>query len=158
MCFLQASTTSTGIRALTYPDLMANRLDSDHHNNDGDDDVNNPVLTRAEFLNFCDENHQFCEKSKQIIGEIKQKIATLLARKSSHNDNDQYIQRCTPNYKKIPFFDGDMCKLDFIDWLLDVEENFNFWKICDEEKVWLASNKFDDEVEEWWEEIQIDRK
>ena len=52
--------------------------------------------------------------------------------------NDQYIQRCTPNYKKISFFDGDMCKLDFIDWLLDLEEYFNFWKICDEEKVWLA--------------------
>ena len=43
--------------------------------------------------------------------------------------------------KKISFFDGDMCKLDFIDWLLDLEEYFNFWKICDEEKMWLASNK-----------------
>ena len=91
---------------------MANRRDDDHHNNDGGDNVNNPVLTRAKFLNFCDENHQFCEKSQQIIGEIKQKIATLLARNSSHNDNDRYIQRCTPNYKKIPLFDGDMCKLD----------------------------------------------
>ena len=74
-----------------------------------------PVLTRAEFLNFRDENHQFCEKSQQIIGEIKQKIATLLARKSSHNNNGQYIQRYTLNYKKIPFYYGDMCKLDFID-------------------------------------------
>ena len=35
---------------------------------------------------------------------------------------------------------------------------FNFWKICDEEKVWLASNKLDDEAEEWWEDIQINRK
>ena len=85
-------------------------------------------------------------------------IATLHAKKSSHNNNDQYIQRRTPNYKKIPFFDGDTCKLDFIDWLLDFEEYFNFWKICDEEKVWLASNKLDDEAEEWWEDIQIDRK
>ena len=51
-----------------------------------------------------------------------------------------------------------MCKLDFIDWLLDLEEYFNFWKICDEEKVWLASNKLDDEAEEWWEDIQINRK
>ena len=42
-------------------------------------------------------------------------IATLLARKSSYNNNDQYIQWRTPNYKKIPFFEGDMCKLDFID-------------------------------------------
>ena len=53
-------------------------------------------------------------------------IATLLARKSSHNNNDQYIQQHTLNYKKIPFFDGDMCKLDFIDWLLGLEEYFNF--------------------------------
>ena len=41
-------------------------------------------------------------------------IATLLARKSSHNNNDQYIQQHTLNYKKIPFFDGDMCKLDLL--------------------------------------------
>ena len=121
---------------------MANRRDGDHHNNDGDNDVKNTVLTRAEFLKFheeaCDENQQFCQKSQQIIGEIQQMIATFLVRKSSHNNNDQYIQRHTPNYKKISFFDGDMCKLDFINWLLDLEEYFNFWKICDEEKVWLA--------------------
>ena len=85
-------------------------------------------------------------------------IATLLDRKSSHNNNDQYIQWCTPNYTKIPFSDGDMCKLGFIDRLLDLEEYFNFRKICDEEKVRLASNKLDDEAEEWWEDIQIDRK
>ena len=48
--------------------------------------------------------------------------------------------------------------MDFIDWLLDLEEYFNFWKICDEEKVRLTSNKLDDEAQEWWEEIQIDRK
>ena len=82
-----------------------------------------------------------------------QKIATLLARKPSQNNNDQYIQRRIPTYKKIPFFDGDMCKLDFIDWLLDLEEYFNFWKICDEVKVRLASNKLDNEAEECWEDI-----
>ena len=68
---LQASATSVGIRALTYPGLMANRRDGDHHNNDGSDDVNNPVLTRAEFLNFRNENHEFCGKSQHIMGEIK---------------------------------------------------------------------------------------
>ena len=94
---------------------MANQRDGDHHNNDDGNDVNNIVLTKAEFLDFCDENQQFREKSQQIIGKIKQMIATLLARKSSHNNNDQYIQWCTSYYKKIPFFDGDMCKLDFID-------------------------------------------
>ena len=49
-------------------------------------------------------------------------------------------------------------KLDFIYRLLDLEEYFNFWKICDDEKMWLASNKLDDEAKEWWEDIQINRK
>ena len=141
--------TSIGIRALTYPGLMANAQDSNHHN--CNNEVEDAVLTKAEF-------HQFCEKCQQIISKMEQMIAILLARKSSHNNNDQYIQRRTPNYKKIPFFDGDMCKLDFIDWVLDLEEYFNFWKICDEEKVWIASNKLNDEVEKWWEDIQIDIK
>ena len=48
--------------------------DSDDHNNNGGNDVNNTVLTRAEFLKFHDEardeNKKFCEKSQQIIGEI----------------------------------------------------------------------------------------
>ena len=67
MCFLQVSVTSVGIRTLIYLGLMANWRDSDHHNNDGGDDVNNSVLTRAKFLEFRkearDENQQFCEKS-----------------------------------------------------------------------------------------------
>ena len=64
----------------------------------------------------------------------------------------------TPKYKKLPFFDGEMHKLDFIDWLLDLEEYFDYWEICDEERVRLAFNKLDGEVEEWWEDIQIDKK
>ena len=44
-----------------------------------------------------------------------------------------------------------MHKLDFIKWLLDLEECFNFWKIYDNEKVWLMFNKLDSEEEEWWE-------
>jgi len=59
VCFLQASATSVSIKAFTYPDLIANQQDSDHHNNDGDDNVNNLVLTTAKFLDFCDENQQF---------------------------------------------------------------------------------------------------
>ena len=38
---------------------MTNRRDGDHHNNDGGDNVNNLILTRAEFLDFCVENQQF---------------------------------------------------------------------------------------------------
>ena len=64
MCFLQASATSVGIKALTYPGLMANWRDNDHHNNDSREDVNNPVLTRAEFLDFRDENQQFRDSTQ----------------------------------------------------------------------------------------------
>ena len=57
---------------------MANQQDGDHHKND----VDNTVLTRAEFLKFReearDENQQFHKKSQQIIGEIKQMIASFL--------------------------------------------------------------------------------
>ena len=67
MCFLQVSVTLVGIRTLIYLGLMANWRDSDYHNNDGGDDVNNSVLTRAEFVKFHkearDENQQFHEKS-----------------------------------------------------------------------------------------------
>ena len=59
---------------------MANRRDGDHHNND----VDNTILTRAEFLKFReearDENQQFREKSQQIIGKFKQIIASFLLR------------------------------------------------------------------------------
>ena len=46
-----------------------------------------------------------------------------------------------------------MCKLDFIEWLLDFEEYFIFGRFVMKKKMWLASNKLDNEVEEWWEDI-----
>ena len=55
MCIRQASATLVDIRALTYPCLMANWRDSDHQNNDGSDDINNPVLIRAKFYKFREE-------------------------------------------------------------------------------------------------------
>ena len=62
MCF-QAFATLVCIRVLTFHGLMANWRDGDHHNNEDCNDVNNIVLTRAEFLKFCkeacDENQQF---------------------------------------------------------------------------------------------------
>ena len=127
---------------------MDNRWDNNHHNNKVDD----TIFARSKF-------HQFCEESQQSMREIQQGIATLLARKSSHNNNDQYIHWRTPNYEKIPFFDGEMCKLDFIDWLLDLEEYFNFWKIVMKKKYGLhVIIKLDNEADKWWEDTQIDRK
>ena len=46
---------------------MANWQDDDHHNNDRGDDINNPILTRAEFLDFHDENHQFRNSTQQTL-------------------------------------------------------------------------------------------
>ena len=43
---------------------MANRRDDNHHNNDGGDDINNPVLTKVEFLDFRDENQQFHDSTQ----------------------------------------------------------------------------------------------
>ena len=46
---------------------MANQRDSNHLNNDGSDDLSNPVFTKVEFLSFRkeahDENQQFRKKS-----------------------------------------------------------------------------------------------
>ena len=59
---------------------------------------------------------------------------------------------------KIPFFDGDMCKLDFVDWRFDLEESLIFGRFSDEKKTRPTFNKLDVEAEEWWEDLQIDRK
>ena len=90
---LQASATSVGIRALTYPGLMANRRDGDHHNNDSDDDVNNPVLTRAEFLDFRDENQQFHDSTQQTLDQIQAALATLLNRNPNCDDEERRDNR-----------------------------------------------------------------
>ena len=49
---------------------MANRQNSDHHNIDGGDNVYNLVLTRAEFLDFRDENQQFRDSTQQTLDQI----------------------------------------------------------------------------------------
>ena len=89
-----------------------------------------------------------------IFSKRASPVATPLARKSSQSNTN----RRTPKYKKIPFFDGEMCKLDFIDWLLNLKEYFDYLEICDEERVRLTFNKLDGEAKEWWEDIKIDSK
>ena len=68
---------------------MANRRDGDHHNNDGGDDVNNPVLIRAEFLDFCDENQQFCDSTQQTLDQIQEALVTLLNRNPNRGDEER---------------------------------------------------------------------
>ena len=92
--------TSVGIRALTYPGLMANRRDDDHHNNDGGDDINNLVLTRVEFLDFCDENQQFRDSTQQTLDQIQEALATLLNRNPNRSDEKRRDNRaCGPPHR-----------------------------------------------------------
>ena len=72
---------------------MANRRDGDHHNNEGDDDVNNPILTRAEFLDFRDENQQFRDSTQQTLDQIQEVLATLLNRNPNRDDKERRDNR-----------------------------------------------------------------
>ena len=69
---------------------MANRWDGDHYNNDDGDDVNNPVLTRVEFLDFHDENQQFRDSTQQTLYQIQEALATLLNRNPNHDDEERH--------------------------------------------------------------------
>ena len=82
--------TSVGIRALTYLGLMANRQNSDHHNIDGGDNVYNLVLTRAEFLDFRDENQQFHDSTQQTLDQIQEVLATLLNQNPNCDDEERH--------------------------------------------------------------------
>ena len=68
---------------------MANWWDGDHHNNDGDNDVDNTILTRAEFLDFRDENQQFHDLTLQNLDWIHETFATLLTRNPNCDDEGQ---------------------------------------------------------------------
>ena len=72
---------------------MANRRDGDHHNNDGSDDINNPVLTKVELLDFRDENQQFCDSTQQTLDQIQEALATLLNRNPNHDDEEWHDNR-----------------------------------------------------------------
>ena len=67
---------------------MANWWDGDHHNNDDDDNVNNLVLTRAEFLDFHDENQQYRDSTQQTLDQIQAALATLLNRNPNRDDEE----------------------------------------------------------------------
>ena len=68
---------------------MANRRDGDHHNNDSGDNVNNLVLTKAEVLDFHDENQQFHDSTQQTLDQIQDALATLLNRNPNRGDEER---------------------------------------------------------------------
>ena len=53
VCFLIASMTSIGIRALIYPSLMVDKRDGDHPIYDKNEEL---VFTRIKFQQFHEEN------------------------------------------------------------------------------------------------------
>ena len=81
---------------------MANWRDGDHHNNDGGDDVNNPVLTRAEFFDFCDENQQFRDSTQQTLDQIQEALATFLNRNPNYNDEERHDNQVRGPPHRVP--------------------------------------------------------
>ena len=74
---------------MTYLGLMANWRDSDHHNNDNGVNIDNLVLTRAEFLDFHDENQQFRDSTQQTLDQIQEALATLLNWNRNRDDEER---------------------------------------------------------------------
>ena len=61
-------------------------------------------------------------------------------------------------YKRIASFNGFFFKKeDFLDWLLDLEDLFDYENICDERKVELALYKLREYTLRWWKRMQFDR-
>ena len=60
-------------------------------------------------------------------------------------------------YKRIESFNGYFYKIDFLDWLLDLEDLFDYENICDERIVKLSLYKLREYALRWWERIQTNR-
>ena len=58
-------------------------------------------------------------------------------------------------YKRIASFNGYFLKEDFLDWLLDLEDLFDYENICYERKVGLALYKLSEYALRWWERVQF---
>ena len=69
---------------------MANWRDSDHHNND---DVNNPILTKDEILDFRVENQWFHDSTQQNLDQIQEALATLLNWNCNRDDEERRDNR-----------------------------------------------------------------
>ena len=59
-------------------------------------------------------------------------------------------------YRRIARFNGYFYNENFLDWLLDLEDLFDFENIYYERKVGLALNKLS-EYGFWWERVQSNR-
>ena len=55
-------------------------------------------------------------------------------------------------YKRIVSFNGYFLKEDFLDWLLDLEDLFDYENVFYERKVGLALYKLSENALSWWEQ------
>ena len=60
-------------------------------------------------------------------------------------------------YKRIASFNGYFLIEDFLEWLLDLEDIFDFENICYERKVGLALYKLSEYALHRWERVQSNR-
>ena len=60
-------------------------------------------------------------------------------------------------YKRITSFNGYFYKEDFLGWLLDLDDLFDFENIYYERKVGLALYKLSEYALRWWERVQSNR-
>ena len=60
-------------------------------------------------------------------------------------------------YRRIASFNGHFYKEDFLDWLLDLEDLFDFENIYYERKVGLALYKLSEYALRWWVRVQFDK-
>ena len=57
-------------------------------------------------------------------------------------------------YRRIASFNSYFCKMNFLDWLLKLEDLFDYENISDEKKkVKLALYKLSEYALHWWEQI-----
>ena len=88
---------------------MANQRDSDHHNNNGTNDVDNTVLSRVEFLDFRDENQQLMIQPKRIWIEFKKRLPPYLLETLIVMTRSDVIT-----------------KREYLDWVSEVEKFFDY--------------------------------
>ena len=60
-------------------------------------------------------------------------------------------------YRRIASFNGHFYKEDFLDWLVDLEDLFDFENIYYERKVGLALYELSEYALRWWVRGQSDR-
>ncbi|GKA98349.1 hypothetical protein Tco_0826286 [Tanacetum coccineum] len=77
-------------------------------------------------------------------------------RRNQRQDNRRWESRMRVN---IPEFDGDTLNLEgFIDWLVAVEEVFEFKEVPENKKVSLITTKLRGRASAWWQQLKLTKE